>query len=257
MRRVPLVAMLLVLCSLAVLPARAATDEGIVLRGSRTAYVDLYVYASTTITPADIRMSTRGSYVGFYMSPAPADDATVGALVMPRVGATGATSADVMTLGAGWDVRAGKYRVFLLTDGPATVFVPIQGQGYRGWMPARRAPFSVRGADFNVAPGSAGERARFPVSVATRSLIVTAGVASSESLTAVDTLDACVTTTAACDVTYAVSARLPGGRAWTYGAALVPAGGYAGVIDLQRLGGVDAGSHVDAAVAVLTIGVQS
>src|SRR4051812_29185766 len=114
MRRVPLVAMLLVVCSLAVLPARAGTDEGIVLRGGRTAYVDLYVYASTTITPADIRMSTRGSYVGFYMSPAPADAATVGALVMPRVGASGATSADVMTLGAGWDVRAGKYRVFLL-----------------------------------------------------------------------------------------------------------------------------------------------
>lgn len=258
MRRVPLLATLLVACAL-VVPARAATDEGIVLRGSRTAYVDLYVYASTTITPADLRMSGRGSYVGFYMSPAPADPATVGALVMPRVGATGATSSDLMSLGAGWDVRAGKYRVFLLTDGPATVFIPIKGQGYRGWTPTHRAPLSVRRADFDVEPGSAGETMRQPVSVSARSLVVTAGVASSASLTGVDMLNVCVTAATTCSLpptAPTASTRLPGGRAWTYGTALVPAGWYSGVIDVQRVGGVDAGSHIDGAVIVLTIGIQ-
>jgi hypothetical protein len=256
MRRVPLLAMLLVLVSL-VVPAFATPDDGILLHGSRTAYVDLYVYVNTTITAADVRMSTKGSYVGFYMSPAPANRDTVGALVMPRVGATGATSADVMKLGQSWDVQAGKYRVFLLTDGPADVFIPIAGQGYRGWVPRGRAPFSVRPANFDVAAGSIGDTQRVPVAARARSLVVAAAVASSASLTGVDQLTACVTSATTCSVSYEVTARMPAAKAWTYGVALVAPGSYGGVFDVHRLAGVDAGSHIDAAVLVLTIGVQT
>jgi hypothetical protein len=256
MRRVPLLAMLLVFVSL-VVPAAAAPDDGILLHGSRTAYVDLYVYVNTTITASDVRMSTKGSYVGFYMSPAPANRDTVGALVMPRVGATGATSADVMKLGESWDVQAGKYRVFLLTDGPADVFIPIAGQGYRGWVPRGRAPFSVRPANFDVAAGSLGDTRRVPVLARSRSLVVAAGAASSTSLTAVDQLTACVTAAESCSVSYAVTARVPAAQAWTYGVALVTPGTYGGIFDVHRVAGVDAGSHIDGAVLVLTIGVQT
>lgn len=145
MRRVPLLAMLAVLVSLLVAPVSAATPaEGIFLRGSRTAYVDLYVYVNRTIAVDDVVMKTKGTYVGFYLSPAPADRDTVGALVMPRVGATGPGA--VMQLGQSWDVQAGRYRMFLLTDGAAEVFIPIEGQGYRGWCraAARRCRSGVR-----------------------------------------------------------------------------------------------------------------
>src|SRR6266700_3577748 len=141
MRRVPLLAMLLGLVAfLAPVHSYAAADEGIVLRGNHTAYVDLYVYVNTTINTADLRMSTKGTYVGFFMSPAPANRDTVGALDMPRVGATGADSKSTIQLGQSLDVQAGKYRVFLITNGPAEVFIPITGQGLRGWVPRGRAP---------------------------------------------------------------------------------------------------------------------
>lgn len=254
MRRLPAVALLLVLASL-VVPARASADEGILLRGSKTAYVDLYVYASTTITASDIRMSTKGSYVGFFMSPAPANRDTVGELLMPSVGATGATQNDVMQLGQSWDVRAGKYRVFLLTDGPAEVFVPITGQGLRGWAPRGRAPLAVRPFTMDVAPGQTAGVGRLPVDARVRSLVITAGLASSSSLTAVDTLDACVTASTSC-TSHALAARVPAGKAWTYSVSFVSPGTYSGELDMNRVAGVDAGTHVDGAVLVLTIGLQ-
>jgi hypothetical protein len=265
MRRLPLFAALLAVLAF-VVPglARAEADEGIFLRGAHSAYVDLYVYANATIAPADIRMSTRGTYVGFYLTPAPANRDNVGALVMPRVGATGATASDVMQLGDSWDVQAGKYRMFLLTDGDATVFVPIEGQGYRGYVPRGRAPLTVKRADFNVAAGSAGGNRRVGVGVSARSLVIAAGMASSSSLTAVEDIDVCVTSMSSCTSPLgsapplgAAGTRLPAARAWTYGTALVMHGATDGFFDLSRLGGGDAGSRVDGAVLVLTIGIQT
>lgn len=253
-RRVPLLAMLLVLCFLA-LPARAATNDGILLRGDRTAYVDLYVYENTTVNPSDLRLSGGRSYVGFFLSPAPADRDTVGALVMPRVGATGGSS--LMRLGQSWDLRAGRYRAYLITDGPATVWIPIAGQGYRGWHPTARAPLSIRTADFDVAAGSVGKTVATPVTLKARSLVIAAGLASSSSLTAIDQLNACVNTSGTtCSMSYELAARVPSARTWTYGTALVMPGTYRAVLDLTRIAGVDAGSHVAGDVIVLTLGRQ-
>jgi hypothetical protein len=255
MRRVPLLAMLLVLCGLAVPASHAAADEGILLRGSRTAYVDLYVYVNTTLDPASFRITSRGSYVGFFMSPAPANRDTVGALVMPRVGAT---VADPMKLGQSWDVQAGKYRMFLLTDGPAEVFVPIAGQGYRGYYPRGAAPFAVRPADFDIAPGSVSAAHQTTMRLRSRSLVVAAGMATSKSVAAVDRLTACVTSSgAACSTTYSVAAHFPGTAPWSYGVELVPPGDYAGVFDVTRVAAADAGTHVTGDVLILTIGIQS
>jgi hypothetical protein len=256
MRRVPLLAMLLVLCALAV-PSRAAADEGILLRGSRNAYVDLYVYENTTVDPDALRLRGGHSYVGFFMSPAPANRDTVGALKMPRVGATGASGAELMRLGQSWTLQAGKYRVFLLTDGPAEVFIPIAGQGYRGWKPSHRAAVSLRRADFSVAAGSVTGSKHLPVSLRSRSLVVAAGLASSTSLTAVDQIDVCVTAAEACAVTYEVAARVPAARTWTYGVQLAMPGRYQGMLDVKRVGGVDAGSKIAGAVLVLTLGRQT
>src|SRR4051812_10368254 len=102
MRRARLLALLLGVLSVLAVPSYGsftAYGEGILLRGSRTAYVDLTVYVSTTVNESDLQMKTKGSYVGFFLSPAPANRDTVGALVMPRVGATGADSASTMQLG--------------------------------------------------------------------------------------------------------------------------------------------------------------
>ena len=249
--------MLAVLIGLLVAPASAAPEEGILLRGSRTAWVDLYVYANHTIAVGDVTMRTKGSYVGFFLAPAPADRDFVGALVMPRVGATGDDTASVMKLGDSWDVRAGRYRAFLITDGPAEVFIPIDGQGHRGWSPRGAAALSVKRADFDVAAGSGGLTHDVPASVRTRSLVVVAGQASSGSLTAVEQVSACVRLGSTCTGSQTVSARLPLGRVWAYGVTFAPAAGpYAGSFDVNRMLGADAGSHIDGAVLVLPIGRQ-
>jgi hypothetical protein len=200
-------------------------------------------------------MTTQGSYVGFYMSPAPANRDTVGALVMPRVGADSTSS--LMKLGPSWDLQAGKYRVFLLTDGPAEVFVPIAGQGFRGYVPRGPAPLSVRSADFDVAPGSSGADHQTTMRLRSRSLVVAAGKATSSSIASADRLTACVTSGGACSTTYSVTAHFPSAASWTYGVELVPPGDYAGVLELMRLAGVDAGTHVAGAVLILTIGIQT
>ncbi|HEX8001929.1 MAG TPA: hypothetical protein VF519_04460 [Mycobacteriales bacterium] len=259
MRRVSLLAALLCALGLLAVPSHGAGNEGILVRGSRTSWIDVYVYTTATIAPADIEFSRKGSYAGFFLSPAPANRPTVGALVMPRVGATGETQNDVMKLGESWDVAPGMYRLFLVTDGPAEVFVPIQGQGFRGYAPTRRAPVSVHRADFDVPAGSAGEVRQLPVALRDRSLVVAAGIASSPSLTAVDQVAACVSSDTGCS-SYSLSVRAPLARAWAYGAALQSPGRYNAVLDVRRLAGQtiggDAGSHVDGAVLVLTIGVQ-
>jgi len=259
MRRVSLLAALLCALSLFAVPSSAAGDEGILVRGSRTAWVDVYVYSTATIAPADIRFTRRGSFAGFYLSPAPANRPTVGALVMPRVGATGESQSELMKLGESWDVAPGKYRLFLITDGTAEIFVPIEGQGLRGHAPTHRAPLTVHRADFDVPPGSPGVVRQYPVRLRDRALVVAAGVASSPSLTAVDQVAACVTSDAGCS-SFSLTLRAPAARAWAYGAGLQAPGSYNGVLDVKRLAGeaagTDAGSHVDGVVLVLTIGVQ-
>jgi hypothetical protein len=254
MRRVPLVAMLLVLCGLVVPSSAAVPDEGILLRGSRTGYVDLYVYENSTLDPASFRITSRGSYVGFFMSPAPANRDTVGTLVMPRVGAT---SSDRMRLGKSWDVQAGKYRVFLLTDGPAEIFIPVAGQGFRGYQPRGVAPLSIRPVDFDVAPGQVVTEHETTMRLRSRSLLVAAGRVTTSSLASADRITACITTGGACSTTYAVTARFPTAATWSYGAELVPPGDYSGALDITRLAGVYARSHVAGAVLILTIGIQT
>lgn len=257
MRRVPLLAMLAVLVSMLVSPSAAAPAEGILLRGAQTAYVDLYVYENTTLDTSSLRITGGRSYVGFFLAPAPANRDTVGALVMPRVGAVGGSNAAMMRLGDSWDVQAGKYRAFLITDGPAEVFIPITGQAFRGWTVSRAAPFSVRDANFDVPAGPGNHHERTNMTLRKRSLVVAAGRATSTSVTAVDHLQACVSASGECSTTFAVTARLPAATAWTYGVELVQPGTYAGVLDLARVGGPDAGSHVDGAVMVLTLGIQT
>jgi hypothetical protein len=258
-RRLSLFAALLCALSFFAVPSFAAADEGILVRGSRTAWVDVYVYSTATIAPADIRFTRRGSFAGFFLSPAPANRPTVGALVMPRVGATGGTQSELMKLGESWDVAPGKYRLFLITDGPAEIFVPIQGQGLRGHAPTHRAPLTVHRTDFDVPAGSPGDVRQYPVRLRDRSLVVAAGAASSSSLTAVDQVAACVTSDTGCS-SFSLSLRAPAARAWAYGATLQSPGSYNGIIDVRRIAGqaagVDAGSHVDGVVLVLTIGVQ-
>lgn len=260
MRRVSLLAALACVLSLLGLPSSAATNEGIIVRGHRTTWIDVYVYSTATIAPADIRFTRRGSFAGFFLSPAPANRPTVGGMVMPRVGATGETQADVIKLGESWDVAPGMYRLFLLTDGPAEIFVPIEGQGLRGHTPRAHAPLSLRPVEFDVAAGSTGETRQYPLSLRARSLVVAAGVASSPSLTAVDQVAACVTSDTGCS-SVSLSMRTPAARAWAYGAALQAPGRYNGVIDVRRvageLAGTDAGSHVSGVVLVLTIGIQN
>ena len=256
-RRLRLFAMLAVLVGTLVAPATAAPTEGILLKGSRTAWVDLYVYVNETVAVADVRMSTQGTFVGFFLSPAPADRDSVGALVMPRVGATGGDTASVVKLGESWDVRAGRYRAFLITDGPAEVFIPIEGQGNRGWTPRAKAPLSVRPADFDIPPGEASASLTVPVNPKVRSLVVAAAMASSSSLTAVDQLTACVRVSSDCTPTQAVSARLPLSRTWSSGVHFAKPGSYTAELEISRTGGADAGSRVDGVVLVLTVGRQT
>lgn len=246
LRRI-VVAVIAMLAGLLAVPA-AAENDGILLRGSKSGWVDVTVYVNTTIVSGDIEMTTKGSYVGFFMAPAPANRDTVGALLMPRV--TGATPARI---GQSWDLQAGKYRMFLLTDGAAEVFVPIDGQGFRGWTPRGRAPVSLRRLDFSVDPGTPQDTRDVGIRLAARSLVVSAGSVTSSSLTAVEQLSACVSSATSC----AASARVPLATVSAAASVIAPAGAYRPSISITRTGGVDAASSVNGAVLVLTIGRQT
>ena len=247
-RRTALLALLAALAGFFAVPSSAAPAEGIMLRGSRSAWVDVTVYANTTIAPADIELKTKGSYVGFFMAPAPANRDTVGALLMPRV--TGPTPSRI---GESWDLQAGKYRMFLLTDGAAEVFVPIDGQGFRGWNPRGHAPVSLRRLDFSIDPGTPQDTRDVGVNLKMRSLVVTAGSVTSSSLTAVEQLSACVSSATAC----AASARVPLATVSAAASVIAPAGAYRPSISITRMGGVDAASRVSGVVLVVTIGRQT
>ena len=243
-----IVAVVAMLAGLLAVPGSAAENDGILLRGNKSGWVDVTVYVNTTIAPGDLEMTTKGSYVGFFMSPAPANRDTVGALLMPRI--TGTTPS---RLGESWDLQAGKYRMFLITDGAAEVFVPIDGQGFRGWTPRGHAPVSLRRLDFSVDPGTPQDTRDVGINLKMRSLVIVAGSVSSSSLTAVEHLSACVSPATAC----AASARMPLATVSAAASVIAPAGAYRPSISITRTGGVDAASRVNGAVLVLTIGRQT
>lgn len=241
-------ALLAALLGFFAVPSSAAPADGILLRGSRSAWIDVTVYANATIAPGDIELKTKGSYVGFFLSPAPANRDTVGVLSMPRV------AASPIKLGQSWDVRAGKYRMFLLTDGAAEVFVPIDGQGFRGWVPRGHAPVSLRRMDFDVAAGTGNDGRAVPLMLRQRSLVVAAALVSSSSLTAVDQLTACVEAVGSCA---AGAPRVPLSSSTAASSGIAPAGGSTVSLGVTRAGGMDAGSHVDGMVLIMTIGRQT
>ncbi|MEO6204970.1 MAG: hypothetical protein ABIO67_06265 [Mycobacteriales bacterium] len=128
--------------------ADAATTAVMVLQGSRTASVDITLSSATTFDVAAMTVTGSWRFVGFYV------DAIGAAQSQPQVGNVGAViPRDFHPPGAregytvpfwnrsdsGSTLEPGRYRFYLLTDGPGTVRVPLKAGRSMTLRPVRAA----------------------------------------------------------------------------------------------------------------------
>lgn len=130
MRRVAACAALL--CAIATLPARADARQGyLVVTGDRSSVIDVVLPRATT---EDVSargwlcadFTTRGTYASFVLRPASGRGATAAGLLLKKVRFGGgepcfAHMSDAIPL------KAGRYRLYLMTDGPTTFRIALPG----------------------------------------------------------------------------------------------------------------------------------
>ena len=149
-RRWLLCVLLVGLLGVTELPASAA-GETITLSGSRTASVDVTFAEDTTFDLAKLTSTGAGRFAGFYaealgVAPAQRLDGNrhAGAVMFRDVhepGAAGYVFSFVATLPS--TLKAGRYRLYLLADGPTRVRVPVSGIGSLRLVPSRPAVAAV------------------------------------------------------------------------------------------------------------------
>lgn len=234
----------------ALLPGLArAAEEGIVLRGAISSWVDVTIHESVEIPRADIDVTSAGRFAGFYLLPHFSTHEPVGALWSPRLGAP--TSASLLPLGDTWTVTAGAYRLYLLAEARTEVFIPLPGSALRAYQPRNRASVSLRLMDFVVPPDATGVERRVTVAASSRrSLVAAVSYATSTSVTGMDQSSACLASSAqACSAI--PQTRLGTTSAQSYQVGLQGAGRYDGVFRLTRGVGLHGETTVRTGVLVL------
>ena len=136
-----LVALALALVSgvsgVATVHTQAATPEVVVFSGSRTAWVEVTLKTPIEFDLDAMSATSSGRFVGFYVdgvTPAQreAGAGEFGAMIPRDLRAPGATQSYTVPV---WNrhkqvIEPGRYRFYLLTDGPSTLRVPLkQGRG--------------------------------------------------------------------------------------------------------------------------------
>ena len=81
-------------------------------------------------------VTTKGRFGGFYLEPESGDEAatpgrSIGVVVLDEVHAPNEPPFPLPLSDPGGTVRAGRYRIYLIADGPAQVKIPIDGSGSR------------------------------------------------------------------------------------------------------------------------------
>lgn len=150
MRRVVLLAVLVLPMGLAPLQADAAGSGVVTLAGSRSGYYDMTVRNRTSLDLTHVSISARGRVGGFYVervdvppSQRGDDDGQLGAVAMTGVHAPDGGPV-VVPLGVPTRVLSpGRYRWYLLADAATTVRIPGQGLATVSVRPARPALMST------------------------------------------------------------------------------------------------------------------
>jgi len=106
----------------------SASDREIVVQGSRSAYVDIEVRDDVFLNDLRFSIESRGRYTAMIIEPAVRSAETVGqaTLIAYRAAGLGET---VTSADKGW-IEPGTYRVWLVTDAPAKVRVPVSSGGF-------------------------------------------------------------------------------------------------------------------------------
>lgn len=129
----------------------AAPVEQFVLEGGRTASVDVVLTADTTFDLGNFEAKSAGRFVGFYaesldkpVSQRTNVGARVGAVTIRDWHAPGQPGLS-LSFGSPTSnvLHAGRYRFYLLADGPSRVSVRVQGTRSRVIRPARPAVATV------------------------------------------------------------------------------------------------------------------
>ena len=113
----------------------AATPAVIVLQGTRTASVDVTLRSALTFDMASMTASGRGRFVGFYVdaigsAQRAAQDGHVGGVIPRDLHPPGVGEGWIVPIwnhsDSGQTLQAGRYRFYLIADGPSTVRVPLR-----------------------------------------------------------------------------------------------------------------------------------
>jgi hypothetical protein len=237
-----------------VVPGTAsAAGDGILVKANGTSYVDITVHQAADIPDGEITFKTKGRYAAFYLLPHFSTHEPVGALWSPRLGA-GGSAGRVVPLGAGWEVTPGLYRLYVISEAPTDVFIPLPGGAFRAYRTTHRARASVKQSGFRVDPDDDAAEHRLPATAhSKRSLVTVVSYATSTSLTGVDQNAVCVVPSSMsrknCGASSIPVLRLPAASARSVDTGLRPAGRYDGVYRLTRTAGV----HGDTSVATFLL----
>ena len=157
------------------LPAQALPPAVLVLSGSSTAFVDVTLPTDVRLDTYHATTQTRGRFSGMYAEPlgesdAPArsdDDRHAGVLILTELHSP-ATPPEPLVLTASSGLSAGRYRIYLIADGPSTVRIPMTGMASRRLTPTRRTTARLNLSSLK--PNLVHISGREPLTVARRSL---------------------------------------------------------------------------------------
>jgi hypothetical protein len=202
-------------------PAYAA-DDAIVLVGGRTTYVDVTFDRPVTVRELGTKIAYKGSYAGWLIHAVgenfdrPGDPVAGGfvikGLLPPHYPQDPIDFGPVVNP----TLEAGRYRLYLLTDGFARVTIPTDGLGRTlSLKPSKRTNSHADAEELDLSLGNAGSaEGRFPVEADPSTLSVSIIAFYSRRGANVNNLDACFTKRGKeCDGSY-------GGTGYTF--ALLP-----------------------------------
>ncbi|HVE63311.1 MAG TPA: hypothetical protein VNB94_05875 [Mycobacteriales bacterium] len=253
-RRLGLAAALVFVVGLLVGTSAAAPSEGVQISGTASGWVDIFVRHLVTIPESEITIESAGRYAGFYLVPDTATRHPVGAMALPALGAGGSSGGRFFRLGDGFDVAPGTYRLYLIAESAAKVYIPIPQHAFEAVTPRGRATSRLRQETFVVpAAEQRGER-RLGFHARRPTLTLAAQLVSSGGLTGVDQVSTCLVAAGrVCDKPPVRTLRAPLVPARSSVAELARPAAYDAVYAVERGAGLHADTTVTAAAFDLVL----
>jgi len=236
-------------------PSYAEAREGILLRGSGTGYVDVFVHHLVDIRTADIAVSGGGRYAGFFMVPDTATRHSIGALAVPKLGAGGDSGGRLVPLGPDFQVAPGTYRLYLISErGPTEVFIPIHDEPLIDVRPQRGTRAALREMSFVMTGDAGSDERRIRVHPQRTAMVAALQQVTSDGLTGTDFVATCLVQAAQeCRRPATPKMRAPLMPARTSSYAVSKPGSYDAAFRVERGLGIHADTKVEAGVFTLDL----